>query len=193
LDSFGCESKGGKCIDANGKAIVKSKDRKGRPIYEKDTASNVKVSFGGSRDGFTSIPDTKAKNIFVSFGTGYGSNPGIIGNEGANVAAIQDYLGKKLNGLKYQAEFDGAFVQAVYGEFDAIANGNSSYSFAVGPNGKEPYSINVWEKAWETPDHATVRANREKAINTFLREDEDYALTPGSRQRIINVTSGKRK
>jgi len=185
LDSYGCESKGGRCVDENGNAKVVGKDEKGKPLYESDTASNVKVSFGWDGAANTSIRRGE-KNIYVSFGAGYAQNPGIIGNEGTDINAFQNYFNTGQNSLKYQTEFDGLFVQAVYSELNASANGNDfAYFFVDNAGSAPPYNVNHWEKGWETPDHQTVRAKRADAINDVLKNSKLYQLSPGGGQRIV--------
>jgi RHS repeat-associated protein len=183
LDSFGCESKGGTCIEASGK------DAKGKPIYEKDTASNVKVSFNALSNAQTSLGKKDGKydgNVYVNFANDYAQNPGLIGNEGSNVIAFQTFLSGGGNGSKYQAEFDGLFVQAVYGELDADAAGDDYAYFPVNSRGaRDNYEVNYWEKGWETADHQTVRANRQEAINEVLQFDRKYELTPQSPNRVV--------
>jgi hypothetical protein len=180
LDSYGCESKGGNCIGADGKAL---KDDKGNLI--KDTASNVQVSFDWTGASPANTSSSTATGIVkVQFGKGNDSNLGLIANEGINSADFQDALKTGKSVSLYQSERDGLFVQAVFGELRAAANNIPSVYFKLPNNGK----INYWEKGWETADHATVRSNRNTAIDKVLTDV--YKLTPKDKRPLLPIPKG---
>jgi hypothetical protein len=180
LDSYGCESKGGNCLGVDGKPIEIGKDDKGNPIYLKDTASNVQVSFNwtGASPAHTST-DVTSGIVSVQFKGGNHSNSGLIANEGINSADIQSALKTGTSVSLYQSEKDGLFVQAVFAEIRADAAGATSAFFGSTPQER----FTFWKKDWETSDHKAVRAGRESAIVTRLKEN--YKLSPDDKTPLV--------
>jgi RHS repeat-associated protein len=179
LDSYGCESKGGNCIGADGKAL---KDSKGNSV--KDTASNVQVSFDWTGKSPANTSTSTATGIVkVQFGKGNDSNLGLIANEGINSADFQDALKTGKSVSLYQSERDGLFVQAVFGELRAAAN-NKDFAFFNLTKGQ----VNYWDKGWETADHSTVRSNRNTAIDKVLTDV--YKLTPKDKRPLLPIPKG---
>jgi RHS repeat-associated protein len=176
LNAYGCESKGGNCVDANGKAIA---DAKGKPV--KDT-SNIVVSFDykGGR-GETDLNGNTINIRFApdNFAAGEVWNQGLIGNEGSNAADAQDFLKTGKSVSKYQSEFDSLFVHVVIAEFVAREDKKWTWhGLRLTPPKGESRVIETWNESWETPDLTTVRTNRYNNLNTYLKEDADYQLTP---------------
>lgn len=174
LNAYGCESKGGSCVNADGKYI----DANGKVVDKKDAAkdtSKISLNFNYSGDG----AETKlnGNNINISFQKNAGQ--GLIGNEGSNAADAQDFIATGKSVSKYQTEFDSAFVQAVIGEFIAKEDKNwINYKLTITPVKGQSRQIEVWAKSWEAVDQTTVRTNRQNNLNTMLKEDKTYLLTP---------------
>ena len=178
LNSYGCESKGGNCVDANGKTVL---DANGKAV--KDT-SGISVDFKLNGAGATT--SLNGKTINISFTKSFsGSEPlyqGLVGNEGSNAADAQDFLATGKSVSKYQSEYDSALVQAVIGEFVARDDKKwNNFAFTINPTKGQSRNIDVWNKSWVTPDLKTLRANRQNNLNTFLKEDKQYLLTPTNR------------
>ncbi len=180
LGSYGCESKGGNCVGADGKAL---KDAKGNFI--KDTAGNVHVSFDwkGASPAHTST-DVTSGIVKVQFTGGNHSNFGLMANEGINSADTQSALKTGTSVSLYQSEKDGLFVQAVFREMYYQAAGSGSASFGSTPQER----FTFWKESWETPDHKAVRAGRESAIVTRLKEN--YGLSPGDKRPLVTFPRG---
>ena len=185
VDSYGCESKGGNCLGVDGKPIETGKDSNGNPVYLKDTASNVQVSFSwtGNSPAHTSLtPDMK--NVVIQFAKGQESNLGLIANEGIDSANMQSAIKTGKSVTQYESDRDGLFVQAVFNELRASANGSLSAHFNLPNNGR----VNYWEKGWETADHATVRSNRNTAIDKVLTDV--YKIGPKDRRSLVTFPKG---
>lgn len=175
LSSYGCESKGGNCVDEKGKNVT---DATGKVI--KDT-SNIAVDFNLKRAGASTSLNGKIINISFnkSFGGGNPLIQGVVGNEGSNAADVQDFLKTGKAATRHQSEYNSSFVQAVVNEFVARDDKNwAYYSFTINPTKGRPRDIQVWHESWVTPDLKTLRTNRQNNINTFLKEDKLYLLTP---------------
>jgi hypothetical protein len=179
LDSYGCESKDGNCIGADGKAL---KDDNGNLI--KDAASNVRVSFDwtGKSPAHTST-DVTSGIVKVQFGKGNDSNLGLIANEGIDSANMQSAIKTGKSVSQYESDRDGLFVQAVFGELTA-ASKNSDHAFFNLTEGQ----VNYWEKAWETADHTTVRSGRNNAIDKVLTDV--YKITPKDNRPFVTFPKG---
>jgi RHS repeat-associated protein len=180
LGSYGCESKGGNCVGADGKAI---KDAKGN--FVKDTAGNVHVSFDWkqSSPAHTST-DVTSGIVKVQFKGGNHSDFGLMANEGINSADMQSALKTGTSVSLYQSEKDGLFVQAVFAELKYEAAGSTSAYFGSTPQER----FTFWKKSLETPDHKAVRAGRESAIVTRLKEN--YGLSPGDKRPLVTFPRG---
>ena len=179
LDSYGCESKGGNCMGADGKAL---KDDKGN--FVKDTANNVRVSFDwtGKSPAHTST-DVTSGIVKVQFGKGNDSNLGLIANEGIDSANMQSAIKTGKSVGQYESDRDGLFVQAVFGELRAAANNKDSAFFNLTKG-----QVNNWEKGWETADHATVRSNRNTSIDKVLTDV--YKITPKDKRTLVTFPRG---
>ncbi len=179
LNSYGCESKGGNCIGSDGKA---TKDEKGN--FVKDTARNVRVSFDwtGKSPAQTST-DVTSGIVKVQFGKGNDSDLSLIANEGIDSANLQSAIKTGKSVTQYESDRDGLFVQAVFGELNAIANKSNNAFFNL-TNGQ----VNYWEKGWETADHATVRSNRTVALDRAL--SDVYKISPKDKRPLVNFPKG---
>jgi len=113
LAVYGCESKGGNCVDSNGNP---EKDSEGNLIKDN---SNITVSFGDV-DMMGATVSVENKTINITFGNSFDGSDffqGLVGNEGSNAADAQEFLktGKSLT--MYKTEYDSLFVDAVISEF----------------------------------------------------------------------------
>ncbi len=175
LNSYGCESIGGNCVDASGNTI---NGTDGNPI--KDT-SNIVVDFNYKGDGGET--GLKGNKINISFNAADFKGPdpfnqGLIAHEGSHAADAQDFLATGKSVSQYQSEYDGVFVGAVVGEFVAKENKKSNFYMTITTVQNKSYDITVWDKSWVTPDLSTLRNTRRESINAILSEDQSYLLTP---------------
>lgn len=177
VEAYGCESKGGNCVDANGKTLM---DANGNAL--KDSASNVMVDFTHQGGGARTTLNGDTINISLSKNF-TDSNPlyqGVLGNEGSHINEINAFLASGHAMSRWVSEYESFFVQAVINEAVVKNAGGNDYSLPVNPVNRQPYDIAVWHKSWEGADKSVIRANRRNNIETVLTESKEYLLRPPS-------------
>lgn len=148
----------------------------GCEVSETCKGNGVIVTFGEA-NGDNNVVLGDDKTVTVTFDAKY-IGAGIVGHEGVHVSnAIAATKGRRTS--KFADEFDGSFVNAVLSESSMPRNSDrSGVVWLQGIDGPRYNSNHItWDSTWDQ-NVENIRTKRREAIETYLRDEPAYGLTP---------------